>query len=164
MTHPTDGKPHVAVANFPNVSIVTGWQFWSLSTIERHCARATPPILETAMSLLGISWRRVAFRLPSPGFVCRQCLRQQQKTAPPRVLQIIRSRGYAEIKSPSPLGTVSKQGTAHNAVASDTLSGGQSKKAFPETSSKIAYWLLGSAASVFGIVVFGGLTRLTESG
>lgn len=25
-------------------------------------------------------------------------------------------------------------------------------------------WLLGSAASVFGIVVFGGLTRLTESG
>ena len=36
---------------------------------------------------------------------------------------------------------------------------------FPETSSKAtAYWLLGSAASVFGIVVFGGLTRLTESG
>lgn len=38
-------------------------------------------------------------------------------------------------------------------------------KSFPETSSKsAAYWLLGSAASVFGIVVFGGLTRLTESG
>lgn len=36
---------------------------------------------------------------------------------------------------------------------------------FPETSEKVvAYWLLGSAASVFGIVVFGGLTRLTESG
>ncbi|KAH8707552.1 electron transfer protein 1, mitochondrial precursor [Phaeosphaeriaceae sp. PMI808] len=36
---------------------------------------------------------------------------------------------------------------------------------FPKTSSKsVAYWLLGSAASVFGIVVFGGLTRLTESG
>ena len=36
---------------------------------------------------------------------------------------------------------------------------------FPETSSNVvAYWLLGSAASVFGIVVFGGLTRLTESG
>lgn len=33
------------------------------------------------------------------------------------------------------------------------------------TSDKsVAYWLLGSAASVFGIVVFGGLTRLTESG
>jgi cytochrome c oxidase assembly protein subunit 15 len=36
---------------------------------------------------------------------------------------------------------------------------------FPETSDKaVAYWLLASAASVFGIVVFGGLTRLTESG
>lgn len=32
------------------------------------------------------------------------------------------------------------------------------------TSKSVAYWLLGSAASVFGIVVFGGLTRLTESG
>lgn len=39
------------------------------------------------------------------------------------------------------------------------------KSSFPETSSNaVAYWLLGSAASVFGIVVFGGLTRLTESG
>lgn len=36
---------------------------------------------------------------------------------------------------------------------------------FPPVSEKsVAYWLLGSAASVFGIVVFGGLTRLTESG
>lgn len=36
---------------------------------------------------------------------------------------------------------------------------------FPELSEKpVAYWLLGSAASVFGLVVFGGLTRLTESG
>lgn len=44
---------------------------------------------------------------------------------------------------------------------------GRGKKAhfFPRTSEKtVAYWLLGSAASVFGIVVFGGLTRLTESG
>lgn len=40
-----------------------------------------------------------------------------------------------------------------------------SGSSFPDTSSKsVAYWLLGSAASVFGIVVFGGLTRLTESG
>ena len=39
------------------------------------------------------------------------------------------------------------------------------RRFFPSTSQKIvAYWLLGSAASVFGIVVFGGLTRLTESG
>ena len=39
------------------------------------------------------------------------------------------------------------------------------KHFFPEISEKpVAYWLLGSAASVFGLVVFGGLTRLTESG
>jgi cytochrome c oxidase assembly protein subunit 15 len=39
------------------------------------------------------------------------------------------------------------------------------KSAWPQTSSKsVAYWLLGSAASVFGIVIWGGLTRLTESG
>ncbi|KAI9845084.1 MAG: Cytochrome c oxidase assembly protein cox15 [Sclerophora amabilis] len=36
---------------------------------------------------------------------------------------------------------------------------------FPATTeNSVAYWLIGSAASVFGIVVFGGLTRLTESG
>lgn len=36
---------------------------------------------------------------------------------------------------------------------------------FPETSSKaVGYWLIGSAGLVFGIVVLGGLTRLTESG
>jgi cytochrome c oxidase assembly protein subunit 15 len=41
----------------------------------------------------------------------------------------------------------------------------KAKSSFPKVSDKIvAYWLLGSAASVFGIVVFGGLTRLTESG
>ena len=32
------------------------------------------------------------------------------------------------------------------------------------TSKGFAYFMLSSAASVFGIVVFGGLTRLTESG
>ena len=47
-----------------------------------------------------------------------------------------------------------------------TGAGGSSKQSrFPKTSSNaVAYWLLGSAASVYGIVVFGGLTRLTESG
>lgn len=41
----------------------------------------------------------------------------------------------------------------------------KAKKSFPKISDKsVAYFLLASAASVFGIVVFGGLTRLTESG
>jgi cytochrome c oxidase assembly protein subunit 15 len=52
---------------------------------------------------------------------------------------------------------------ASEAIAKATS---KTKRAFfPETSEKkVAYWLLGSAASVFGIVIFGGLTRLTESG
>lgn len=28
----------------------------------------------------------------------------------------------------------------------------------------VGYWLVGSSAAVFGIIVLGGLTRLTESG
>ncbi|KNG50821.1 cytochrome c oxidase assembly protein cox15 [Stemphylium lycopersici] len=63
----------------------------------------------------------------------------------------------------------SSAGRAVLAEAATTLEGkGKSKSkssSFPKTTSKsVAYWLLGSAASVFGIVVFGGLTRLTESG
>jgi hypothetical protein len=50
---------------------------------------------------------------------------------------------------------------ARRPFGSDARSG----SSFPPISSRaVAYWLLGSAASVFGIVVFGGLTRLTESG
>lgn len=57
----------------------------------------------------------------------------------------------------SPLSSLSK-----SILAKST---GAKIRFFPKTSEKIvAYWLLGSAASVFGIVVFGGLTRLTESG
>lgn len=42
---------------------------------------------------------------------------------------------------------------------------GAKQSSWPESNPKVvAYWLLGSAASCFGIVVFGGLTRLTESG
>ncbi|KAF8459412.1 cytochrome oxidase assembly protein-domain-containing protein [Terfezia claveryi] len=47
-----------------------------------------------------------------------------------------------------------------------TGSNGKQKKSwFSETDDQtVGYWLLGSAGLVFGIVVFGGLTRLTESG
>ena len=41
----------------------------------------------------------------------------------------------------------------------------RARQFFPESSSPaVGYWLLGSAGLVFGIVVLGGLTRLTESG
>jgi heme a synthase len=70
----------------------------------------------------------------------------------------------ASLKPGSPLGGLA-----------DTLARGQQeirdaaeerkRGFFPETSSRtVGYWLLGSAGLVFGIVVLGGLTRLTESG
>jgi cytochrome c oxidase assembly protein subunit 15 len=59
-----------------------------------------------------------------------------------------------------------KRSNAAPAIAEAVEQGSaKGKSSFPKISDKtVAYWLLGSAASVFGIVVFGGLTRLTESG
>lgn len=55
-----------------------------------------------------------------------------------------------------------------NALSADAVAKAAKAKAkyeFPKTTSKaVGYWLIGSAVSVFGIVVWGGLTRLTESG
>lgn len=39
-----------------------------------------------------------------------------------------------------------------------------SKAAIQQPGRRVGYWLLGSASLVYGIVVLGGLTRLTESG
>jgi cytochrome c oxidase assembly protein subunit 15 len=79
--------------------------------------------------------------------------RQQSTTAP----------------SSSPLSDLSKtigqaSASARNTIAQQT-SAPAKKGYFPETTDKkVGYWLLASSASVFGIVIFGGLTRLTESG
>ncbi|OTA05868.1 cytochrome c oxidase assembly protein [Trichoderma parareesei] len=103
--------------------------------------------------------RRAALQMPSKFFVCNQCLRQAPRRSPSSILNIIRSRGYADAK---PLESLAAQNAS--ALASQTQA--QASKAFPKktTSKAVAIWLLGSAASCFGIVVFGGLTRLTESG
>lgn len=54
---------------------------------------------------------------------------------------------------------------ARNDVTNDVEAVKKGKRFFPTISSTVVgWWLLGSAASVFGIVVLGGLTRLTESG
>lgn len=108
--------------------------------------------------------RRMAFQAASRSFVCNQCLRQAPRTSPSSILNVVRSRGYATetTQSTSPLGKLAKEMSSRQPPQPETV---VAKKAFPKTSSKgVAYWLLGSAASVFGIVVFGGLTRLTESG
>ncbi|CAK7233432.1 Cytochrome c oxidase assembly protein cox15 [Sporothrix bragantina] len=66
-----------------------------------------------------------------------------------------------------PLSTAATtEATASTATApSESSSSSSETSNFPDTSSKAAaYWLIASAVSVFGIVVWGGLTRLTESG
>ncbi|KAN0120262.1 cytochrome c oxidase assembly protein-like protein cox15 [Hyaloscypha variabilis] len=119
--------------------------------------------------------RRAAPRLASDFFICHHC----QKYARPAARQLklpgkanlsrtIRFNSNAatfpELASTksSPLSSLSQ--TISNAEK-ERAKGGAKKGFFPETSSNgVAYWLLASAGSVFGIVVFGGLTRLTESG
>lgn len=111
------------------------------------------------MVLFAAGLRRAALQVPSKFFVCNQCLRQAPRRSPSPILNIVRSRGYADAK---PLENLA----AKSAAAAASQAQAQASKAFPQktTSKGVAIWLLGSAASVFGIVVFGGLTRLTESG
>jgi cytochrome c oxidase assembly protein subunit 15 len=120
---------------------------------------------------------RVALRATTRLFVCNQCLRQAPRTAAlvasttSPLLNVARFRSFgtsrASAQSSATLGKLAQEASARPAQQQqqDTDSTTAKSKGFPKTSSKsVAYWLLGSAASVFGIVVFGGLTRLTESG
>lgn len=118
--------------------------------------------------------RRAAPRLSRDFFICHQCRKQSiplgrlKLPVKANVNRTIRfnsgTAAFPEantIKN-SPLGSLSK--TITNVEKEKALPRPR-KGFFPKTSSNgVAYWLLGSAASVFGIVVFGGLTRLTESG
>ena len=116
--------------------------------------------------------RQAAPRLSKQFFTCHaprtalKSSRPSPKGATSSFLRAFRSGGFRkaavaateEVQSSSPLSSLGK--TIHSFNGVETKA-----RFFPETSDKIvAYWLLGSAASVFGIVVFGGLTRLTESG
>lgn len=106
--------------------------------------------------------------------ICRRCMHKQatfQQTQYPTsqspFLKAFRQNGARQVRHES--GTASiRPGTFElGTIARNTASqqARTSKSTFPETNHKnVAYWLLGSAASVFGIVIFGGLTRLTESG
>lgn len=136
------------------------------------------------MSLLMPGIRKAAaFRLPGAGttFVCRQCLRLKPRSTPAHISGLVRygsgmsSRttprttiGFTSSRKISPTlfsSTIPGAATAGSAAAAAPAQAQAAKRAFPETNSKsVGYWLVGSAVSVFGIVVFGGLTRLTESG
>ncbi|KAJ5773181.1 hypothetical protein N7457_008077 [Penicillium paradoxum] len=128
------------------------------------------------MASLGSSaslWRSVAPRLAKDFFTSRQCIRNQgyvaksirQFSIPSRQPSKIQSALLNDPKRQFFTSSI-KRSNAAPAVAETIEEGAaKAKSSFPKISDKaVAYWLLGSAASVFGIVVFGGLTRLTESG
>ncbi|PBP20219.1 cytochrome c oxidase assembly protein [Diplocarpon rosae] len=115
--------------------------------------------------------RRAAPRLSRDFFGYQRYLRQNLPILPkvkvpgkPNLSSCIRFNSStatleAAAKQKSPLSDLSQ--TIYSSRKKDI----PRKGFWPETSSNAAgYWLLASAGSVFGIVVFGGLTRLTESG
>lgn len=125
------------------------------------------------------SSRRFAPRLFKDLFTCRQCLRSQNNATKSPFRRQFAGLSFARTgrrDNPTILNSQTKQLFSHNlrksawssTVANGAQEGGgatKGKSSFPQVSDKsVAYWLLGSAVSVFGIVVFGGLTRLTESG
>ncbi|KAG5929938.1 hypothetical protein E4U42_003870 [Claviceps africana] len=124
------------------------------------------------MTVIGPGIRRAALQASPPRFfACNQCLRLRQTLAPrlrlcSRVLNVVPSRAFADAR---PVTTTPLASLADHVASTSTPAQAQTlprtKTVFSKTNPKgVAYWLLGSAASVFGIVVFGGLTRLTESG
>lgn len=131
------------------------------------------------MAALGTSlplWRSLAPRLSKDLFTCRQCLRNQgYAVKSTRRFGAMSSLQPTKIRSPlfsvknrQFFTSIWRNNVAAAAPAVETIvedSAVKAKKSFPKISDKsVAYFLLASAASVFGIVVFGGLTRLTESG
>ena len=128
------------------------------------------------MSFLLPALRLAAPRLSRQSLGCspRQCLLRvatrpdRFKDAPPKYIRAFKSSTRRASSATS--GSFTTETGSLSFIPSLSQSKGQKAKKtntgfFPSTSEKsVAYWLLGSAASVFGIVVFGGLTRLTESG
>lgn len=123
------------------------------------------------MAFLQLGLRRATTNLSRVPLACSPSLRQQVPVSPGRVLKLLRAtRSYASAttaESKSPIGSLSSNITKSTKLAAQTSYSQDSGKSssFPKTNAKVVgYWLMGSAVSVFGIVVFGGLTRLTESG
>ncbi|KAF7506571.1 hypothetical protein GJ744_011608 [Endocarpon pusillum] len=109
--------------------------------------------------------RRAAPSLSRQLFPSQPCLQSSIRAIPsPRPLRGVPSRPKKQIGHL--VGRIQRLSTVAASETSLSAAGKlNSASRFPDSSSNaVAYWLLGSAASVFGIVVFGGLTRLTESG
>ncbi|KAK4126877.1 COX15-CtaA-domain-containing protein [Parathielavia appendiculata] len=120
-------------------------------------------------SQLGL--RRAAVHMSRVPVACGPCLRQQVLVPPSQVLKLARAaRRYASattIESKNSLESLRSNITkaAQPAAHKSGSQAAEKSSSFPNTNAKVVgYWLVGSAVSVFGIVVWGGLTRLTESG
>lgn len=111
--------------------------------------------------------RRAAPELSKYFFVCHRCRALSKAGAPLR--PSLKSKFFQSAtrfsSTTAPGGLLSNIENAASLSQSISDLKTAAGSSFPAVSSKsVAYWLLGSAASVFGLVVFGGLTRLTESG
>jgi cytochrome c oxidase assembly protein subunit 15 len=104
--------------------------------------------------------QRAAPRLSRQFFTCQAAPAARIRPPPPA----LRSKPFFQYRSQTT--QVPQHVTSPLAqLSQESVKAGSKRKFFPDTSDTgVAYWLLGSAASVFGIVIFGGLTRLTESG
>jgi cytochrome c oxidase assembly protein subunit 15 len=123
------------------------------------------------MAFFQLGLRRTAAHLSRVPVVCGPCLRQQLPArSASRVLKLVRvARRYTSTaaEAPTQLGSLSNSITKSASSVAQTSAARTSGKtsSFPEVNDKaVGYWLIGSAVSVFGIVIWGGLTRLTESG
>ena len=116
--------------------------------------------------------RRAAPRLASDFFICHHCMKYARPARLKIPVKANLSRSIRFNSSAATFPEIVPKKTSPLSSLSQTISNAEKERAkgakkgfFPETSSNtVAYWLLASAGSVFGIVVFGGLTRLTESG
>jgi cytochrome c oxidase assembly protein subunit 15 len=110
--------------------------------------------------------RRAAPRLSKQFFTCQgpPRIRPQTVAKSPKLYALLRAFRYSA-KRTSVTKVLENQTPLSLSELSQNFGHAKSRAYFPQTSEKVvAYWLLGSAASVFGLIIFGGLTRLTESG
>ncbi|KAK4145204.1 cytochrome oxidase assembly protein-domain-containing protein [Dichotomopilus funicola] len=126
------------------------------------------------MAFFRIGLRRAVAQLPRAPLMRNACAPLKLSAPPPRVLQLAAApracRSYASIapgvsKIPAQFFSSATTDAAKSAAQSGSSQASADPSSSPGTNAKVVgYWLVGSALSVFGIVVFGGLTRLTESG
>ena len=154
-----EGKSRAGLPSGSRIASPGGLSRIIYDEVDTNCLNM-PPILN--------SWPALVRAAPRPFrqlFTCRQCQTLGLKlklNATKKALSAYRCH-----TSLSGLGAIETKPGLNSILPSlsKTKKSGDRGARFPEISDKIvAYWLLGSAASVFGIVVFGGLTRLTESG